>query len=383
MKSVDIWGDPGVQVSGILDWEPTGEGARARRLPAWTRSQILDPALRMVATMPSGGRIELVTDTTAVELDVLLTQLQMGDEPVREAVFDLVVDGELFGSMSERRGRIIKVDPPTGAMTVERGPAVIIRFDGLGPGVGRLELWLAHNASVEVRAMRVDDGARLDPVPPAGRRWVHYGSSISHCMEASNPTGVWPVVAARLAGVDLTNLGLAGQCHVDQFVARTIRDLGVDLISLKLGINVVNGDTMRERAFLSAVQGFLDTVRDGHPDTPLAIITPIICPAAEDRPGPTVVDGRGQLGTVDRPPAMSLGALSIGRIRHLLAEVVDARHRAGDLHLHLVDGRELFGPGDLDDLPDGLHPNAAGYRRMGERFHRVAFGPSGFFNAAP
>jgi lysophospholipase L1-like esterase len=25
------------------------------------------------------------------------------------------------------------------------------------------------------------------------------------------------------------------------------------------------------------------------------------------------------------------------------------------------------------DLPDGLHPNAAGYQRMGERFHRLAF----------
>ena len=44
-----------------------------------------------------------------------------------------------------------------------------------------------------------------------------------------------------------------------------------------------------------------------------------------------------------------------------------------------MDGRELFGPDDLADLPDGLHPNAAGYRTMGERFARLAFGTGGVF----
>ena len=57
------------------------------------------------------------------------------------------------------------------------------------------------------------------------------------------------------------------------------------------------------------------------------------------------------------------------RIRELEAEIVAARRAAGDEHLHLLAGPELFGLDDVDDLPDGLHPNAAGYRRMGERFH--------------
>ena len=73
---------------------------------------------------------------------------------------------------------------------------------------------------------------------------------------------------------------------LDQFVARTIRDLPADLISVKAGINVVNGDTMRERTFGPALHGFLDTVRDGHPTTPIALVTPIVCPIVEDHPGP-------------------------------------------------------------------------------------------------
>jgi lysophospholipase L1-like esterase len=38
-----------------------------------------------------------------------------------------------------------------------------------------------------------------------------------------------------------------------------------------------------------------------------------------------------------------------------------------------MNGPDLFGPDDVADLPDGLHPNADGNQRMGERFHRLAF----------
>jgi hypothetical protein len=69
-----------------------------------------------------------------------------------------------------------------------------------------------------------------------------------------------------------------------------IRDAPADLISVKLGINVVNLDAMRLRAFVPAVNGFLDTIRDGHPDTPLVLISPLFCGIHEDTPGPGAVD---------------------------------------------------------------------------------------------
>jgi hypothetical protein len=43
-----------------------------------------------------------------------------------------------------------------------------------------------------------------------------------------------------LGGADLTNLGFGGSALFDQFTARAIRDTPAELISLKIGINLVN-----------------------------------------------------------------------------------------------------------------------------------------------
>ncbi len=101
----------------------------------------------------------------------------------------------------------------------------VVRFEGLAAGRKHVEIWLAQNATAMLRELRIDDDATIEAPPESDRRrWVHYGSSISHCMEAEHPTGTWPAVAARSADVDLYSLGLAGQCQLDQFAARTIRD---------------------------------------------------------------------------------------------------------------------------------------------------------------
>jgi hypothetical protein len=366
-------------ITGALDSDRTPDGLVLRRLPDWTRHQLVDPSLAVLVTMPAGVRLELVTDSTSIELDVLLTILQIGDAAPAPAAFDLVLDDGVVRSESTAEGTRIVVDMRAGSFDIQPGGPTTIRFDGLPATPGtRVEIWLPHAAVVELRAVRVDDGASVEPVAAGSRRrWVHHGSSISHCMEATQPTGTWPAVAARLAGVDLQNLAFAGQCMLDQHVARTIRDLPADAISLKVGINVVNGDTMRERTFVPALHGFLDTIRDGHATTPIALVTPIFCPEAEDHPGPTVMGEDGAFHVVPRPEELAVGALSLTRIRELIAMVVASRQAAGDEHLHLLDGLSLFGPGDVDDLPDLLHPNAAGYRRMGERFNSMAFGPGG------
>lgn len=165
---------------------------------------------------------------------------------------------------------------------------------------------------------------------------------------------------------------------LDPYVARTIRDMPADLISLKTGINIVGLAAFRLRTFGPAVHGFLDTIRDGHPETPLLLMSPVSCPALEETPGPSTVGPDGQLTALGDPADVVSGALSLTVVRAELARIVAAR-QAHDPHLHYLDGRELLGPDEVDDLADGLHPTAAAYRRMGKRFAAHAFATDGPF----
>ncbi len=359
-----------VEVRGALDLERTAAGALPRRLPAWTRAQYPDPFLDAVATTPSGVRLAFRTAATVVELLLLTTATPGPGGGPGAGVADLVVDGRDAGSRPVPAGNVLDASGDLRA-----GPPGTVRFDGLPAGDKEVELWLPHDTPCELIALRADS-AVAPPAPHGRRRWTHYGSSISQCPGAGRPTATWPVLAARTAGVELLNVSLAGNAVLDPFVARTIRDAPADLISLKIGVNVVNTAAFRRRSFAPAVHGFLDTIRDGHPDVPLLVVSPVACPAAEGRPGPTGAGPDGRLAALGDPADVPAGALTLGAVRDELAAVVAARP---DRRLHYLDGRTLLGPSDTPHLPDGLHPDAEGYTLIGERFTTTAFGPGGAF----
>lgn len=364
--------DDRIGIDGAVDVEVVDGGVRPHRL-GLIHGHELPIETAFVEAMTSGVR--LVFDTDAEEITVSCTpmRLSMGGH-MRPATFELFVGGGHRSSADADFGHLVEVDLADGSTELTVGGIGDVVLVAEADDVRTVTIWLPQTAGVELHSVSVPAGAVVRAASADTRpRWVHHGSSISQCMEADGPSRTWPAIASAQTGHQLTNLGLAGQCHVDQFVARTIRDLPADRISLKFGINVVNGDTMRARTFSSAVHGFLDTVRDGHPNTPLLLISPIICPVAESAPGPTVLGDDGQITVPDPDASLALGRVSVGRIRELLVEVVEQRRAAGDDALHYLDGRELFGPGDVADLPDGLHPNGAGYERMGGRFAEHPF----------
>lgn len=366
-------------VVGALVQEPGPEGIALHRAPAAGRAQLADDdGYLWCSSVPSGVRFELLTDAGALEIEARFIELlPIGAEPGGARV-DVVVDGELREPVVVRETTLVFFDPETFETEVRPAPPATIRIEpGAAGAERRVEVWLPNAQGFRLVDVRVPDGAILRPAPASGPLWVHYGSSVSQCSEAERPTATWPALVARAAGRSLVNLALGGQCHLDPFAARAIRDRPADVISLELGINIVNGDTMRERTFVPALHGFLDTVREGHPTTPVLISSPFVCPAAEHRPGPTMVGPDGKVFTPDRPVQLATGALTLTRIRELMRAHVELRRKDGDGALHLVDGLTLFGPADVDHLPDGLHPDTTGYARIAERFLPVAFGAEG------
>ncbi|MGW5731394.1 MULTISPECIES: GDSL-type esterase/lipase family protein [Streptomyces] len=378
MRVIPLTGGP-VELRGALDVDTTSTGVMPRRLPAWTREQYQDPSVEGVSVMPSGVRLVFRTDARELELEVLTFtgQLDTDPEPRPTGVLELLVDGTLVERRQTPVGHVMRMTGPGGVQRLIPGEPGTVRFTGLPAGMKDVELWLPQQTPTELVALRAD-GEVLPPRADGRRRWVHHGSSISHCLEADGPTGTWPAVAAALGGVEVVNLSLAGNALLDPYVARTIRDLPADLISLKVGINIVSLAVFRLRTFGPAVHGFLDTIRDGHPDTPLMVVSPVSCPALEQTPGPTKLSPDGKIVATGDPAEVAMGALTLEVVRDELARIVRAR-QARDANLHYLDGRDMLGPDETEDLADGLHPNAPAYRRMGKRFAAHAFADEGPF----
>ncbi|MFF4756317.1 GDSL-type esterase/lipase family protein [Streptomyces sp. NPDC002514] len=371
---------------GVLDLERTERGLLPHRLPARARAQCADPQLAMVEAQPSGVRVVFRTRATAIALDTVPTKrVYTGAPPRPDGVYDLLVDGSPAGQATVSGGDTLTIDLVTGATEFQAGPVGTAVFTGLPEGAKDIEIWLPHNETTELVALRTD--APVEPAADHGRRtWLHHGSSISHGSDAASPTTTWPALAAAHGGVELINLGLGGSALLDPFTARALRDTPADLISLKLGINLVNTDLMRLRAFGPAVHGFLDTVREGHPTTPLLVVSPILCPLHEDTPGPSLPDygalseGRLSFRAAGDPAERAAGKLTLTVIRDELARIV-AQRAADDPNLYHLDGLDLYGASDSAELPlpDGLHPDAATHRRMAERFAAHAFAADGPF----
>jgi hypothetical protein len=365
-------------IRGAAELEHTANGILMHRLPAWARAQTLDPQLHRVEAQPSGVRLAFRTDATAIELDVRRSRVTYEGLPARpDGIVDLVIDGVPFAQVVTSGGHSVTISMTTGEQTVDDGPHATVAFAGLPGGAKDIELWLPHNETIEILELRSD--SPVDPASPSGRPvWVHHGSSISQGSNATRPTGIWPAVASRIAGVELVNLGFGGSALLDPFVGRVIRDTPADVISLKLGINVVNADLMRMRAFGPAVHGLLDTVREGQPNTPIIVVSPIFCGIHEDTPGPGAFDleamsrGETRFRATGSPEEAAAGKLTLTTIRGELARVVADRQK-GDANLTYVEGLTLYGAADaeLRPLPDALHPDEETHRLIGERFAPV------------
>jgi hypothetical protein len=341
VRNLPLVGGP-VSFEGAVDVRDNGTYVRPFRLPV-ADLDLHHPMLVFMAACASGVRLRFRTDSTTVALDVEHRFSPLFE--VAPPTYDLTIDNELVASVttSSARDRVV--------------------LEGLPAEDKVVELWLPVMPGIRLYGLEVDDGATAEAAPDDRPRWITYGSSITHCGEAHGPARTWPATAARLLDVHLTSLGFAGQAHFDPLVARTIAALPADRITLKLGINVHNGATLRERTFAPFVHGFLEGVRAGHPTTPITVISPILSPSRED-------DVTTERTLLDGTTQTLQGELTLQQMRALLEEVVDVRRRRGDEHLDYLDGRELFGsdPSDVDLLPDGLHPDGDGYELIGRRF---------------
>lgn len=221
-------------------------------------------------------------------------------------------------------------------------------FEDLPPGEKLIELWLPQFGEFRLRSLELSEGSTVVPFEDTRPRWVTYGSSITQCRTAESPIYTWPAIVARGRGLNLTCLGYGGQCHLEPMVACMMRDLPADFLSMCVGINVYGHTSLNLRTFRPAIIGFAQILRERHPETPLAIMSPICSPPRETTP-----NGVG---------------FTLSAMREEVAEAVSALQACGDRNVYYINGLDVFGPEFAHLLSDELHPNAEGYKIMGKNF---------------
>ena len=311
---------PQLTWQGAVSLQKTDDWVMPWRTPHPMQVLFPEPLLERSA-MPAGVRISFRSNTTRVSGNIV---------PQNESgMLDLCCDGEIVASLD----------------LTQKDTFV---FEGLSDTEKLIELWLPQFGSFQLRSLEIDDGATLNPFTDTRPRWVTYGSSITQCRTAASPTQTWPAIVARQHGLNLTCLGYGGQCHLDAMVARMIRDLPADYISMCLGINIQGASSLGPRAFRPAIIGAVQIVREKHPDIPLVLMSPIYSPPREETPNAVGFHLKG--------------------MREEVQAAAEALQSHGDRNVHYVDGLSVFGTDYEHLLPDALHPDAEGYRVMGKNF---------------
>ena len=311
---------PQLTWQGSVSLQKTQDWVMPWRTPHPTHVLFPEPLLERSA-MPAGVRISFQSNTTRVSGNIV---------PQNESgILDLCCDGEVVASLD---------------LTAKES----FTFEDLSDGEKRIELWLPQFGQFQLRSLEIDDGATLEAFTDTRPRWITYGSSITQCRAAASPTQTWPAIVTRERGLNLTCLGYGGQCHLDAMVARMIRDLPADYISMCLGINIQGASSLGPRAFRPAIIGAVQIVREKHPDIPLVLMSPICSPPREETPNAVGFHLKG--------------------MREEVQAAAEALRTYGDKQIHYVDGSSVFGTDYVHLLPDDLHPDAEGYPVMGKNF---------------
>jgi len=314
---------------GAISLEPLEGGLKPWRIP-YEDFELYPPnGIEMKAAICAGVRLRFRTDSP-------VTIVRFA--PIEEATWmDALVDGELYVTVE-----------------LEKGDTEAV-FPGMAGTEKELDIFLPQNIGMTITGLEIDSGSSFTQTPDRRPRWLTYGSSITQCVAAQSPSLTWPAIAAREGGMYLTCLGYSGNCHMEPMVAKLIRDTEADVISLCVGINVYGAHSLSPRTFKALLIGMLVTIREKHRETPLLVMSPIYAPERETN--------ENKLG------------FTLTAMREDIRSTVEMLQRRGDRHLYYLSGLELFDAADAHYLPDGLHPDAEGYRLLGERFVERVINP--------
>ncbi len=302
---------------------PRADPSDIRRLPAdvWH-----------AASVPVGVRLELVGDAQAVDIAYRTSTGNLGYRGDGAGVtFSVWRAGRQVGEADAELGDAL-IRLRLGATSPER-PATVYLPEGMLP---------------VVRSLTAVHG-EIAPAPPAPR-WLAYGDSTTQGWIASGPAQAWAAIAARKAGLDLVNLGYAQSGRGEIASAEQMAALDADVITISYGASCWSRVPHSTGMIESGLDGFLDVLRQGHPKTPIIVMSPVIRPDGDTE--------RNRLGA------------TLDDIRRSIERVTRWRIRDGDVNLALLTGGGII---DERHLVDGIYPGDEGHKRIAAAVGKYLF----------
>ncbi len=318
-QNVPLVGGP-LQFAGAVSLDANEQGVQPWRL-RFREMELYEPPLRQLASVASGVRMTLVSNTRNMTVEIADQDPYKGRH---DWTLDLLVDGKLHQRITRPRQE------------------AVYPFTGIPAGEHRLEVYLFQAGPMRIKRVAIDAKASAKPFHDERPKWIAYGSSLTHCAGAHGPSQTWPALVANRFDLNLTCLGYGSNCQLEPVMAMMIRDLPADLMTLCVGINIWGKGSMDLRTYRAAVIGLVKIIREKHPTTPIALISTHPCFSSAEK-----------VNKAEMTPLQM-----IEQTWHAF----DALRSYGDDNLFFVDGTDLIGALPLGPLmPEDVHPSADGY----------------------
>lgn len=306
-----------------------------------------------------GARVRFRTNSAGVSVRLRYSERHIG--PANNGVGFWRIDGR--GDMEawrferprilDAKGGVQKL-PYSAELQVTLFPASGFTQAGQGSG-GRggefhdYELILPYGDAVEVLGVEVEAGARWEmPTPRPKVRWVAFGDSVTHGFTASSVAKSYPFQVAEARGWQVVNLGIGGRATMSRdgdFLA----GVRAEVFSVAIGVNNWQGGTELE-VFKKNMIKLLQGLRNGHPDSPVYVITPLWVPPSWN-------------------PKSTKYPLEA--YRQVIRAVVAERNSVGDARMRLVEGTSLIDHDAALFDKVAVHPNDAGFAQMAARLSQL------------
>lgn len=317
-----------VEIDG-LPWYAENEG-ELLRLPLRLKDTFPAPVWNL-AKSPSGARLRLRTNSPvlAIRLEYPSAANMTNMHAFGQTGVDLYADdvylSTAIGDAGAQPGKIYE------RRLFERkdGPA----------GQRDLTLYLPLYKPVKVLGIGIAKDAAVGKPRPFAlpKPLVFYGTSITQGGCASRSGMSYQAILGRMLNLDFVNLGFSGNGRGEPAASAAVAEIDAAMFVLDFSQNNRTLESLKE-----VYDGFIETIRTKHSETPILAITPIY--AARE----------------------AWVRSNLEAMREHIRQVVSRRIAAGDRRLSLIEGTDLLGPSRVDGLVDGTHPNDLGFQWMAE-----------------